>query len=435
MKSIFKFALLMGVSAMCLAGVTSCSDDDDELDGDTITNTGSDTTTNTDTNTDTEDEGDTAEDAMKAIVEQYVPNVIYAIYEDLAEESKALYELLAAANAKGVDNLVQTDIDEICAMFLQARQSWEESEAFLYGAATDFAIDPHIDTWPLDLDALAISLSNEAQMAQLEGEDGIIYAGAKLGAELLGFHGIEYIIFRDGANRDVEALKAGESINTDQAGAITVTGETELIYATAVAGDLRDNCYRLLCSWDADADSEYMNRCEELEYALTVGSGSKSYGENMLSATNAGSTYETWQEACSTILIGGCSNIANEVANVKMGNAHSGEDVNYIESPYSHKSFQDFIDNMLSIQYTLYGESGATSAGENSLMAFFETYGYSGASTLESALSSAISAIEDCQAKGAFVEIYADDSVQTAMDAVNALDTELNKAAAWIVLQ
>ena len=36
-------------------------------------------------------------------------------------------------------------------------------------------------------------------------------------------------------------------------------------------------------------------------------------------------------------------------------NPYSGEDVNYIESPYSHKSFVDFRDNMLSIENTLYG--------------------------------------------------------------------------------
>ena len=202
---------------------------------------------------------------MKAVVEQYVPNVIYSIYGDLAKETSELYELLAAASEQGVANLRQSSIDAICAKFLQARQSWEESEAFLYGAATDFGIDPHIDTWPLDVDALATSLSNTEQVNALRGEEGIAYAAAKLGQELLGFHGIEFVLFRNGANRSVEALRANED-NTAFAGK-TVTGEQELIYATAVAGDLRDNCYRLLVSWNADAASEYVERCEELEYA------------------------------------------------------------------------------------------------------------------------------------------------------------------------
>ena len=147
---------------------------------------------------------------IKAAVEQYVPNVIYTTYNDLATESNELYELLAAAAEKGVDALTQPEIDAICAKFLQARQSWEESEAFLFGAATDFGIDPHIDTWPLDVPSLATALSNTEQVESLEGEDGISYASAKLGAELLGFHGIEFILFRDGQNRTVEALRGNE---------------------------------------------------------------------------------------------------------------------------------------------------------------------------------------------------------------------------------
>ena len=95
------------------------------------------------------------ESDIKSAVEQYVHQVIYATYADLARESEELYELLADAADKGVNDIQQSDIDAICAKFLQARQSWEESEAFLYGAATDFGIDPHIDTWPLDVDQLS----------------------------------------------------------------------------------------------------------------------------------------------------------------------------------------------------------------------------------------------------------------------------------------
>jgi len=118
-----------------------------------------------------------------------------------------------------------------------------------------------------------------------------------------------------------------------------------------------------------------------------------------------------------------------------MGNAHSGEDVNYIESPYSKKSFQDFIDNILSIQYSLYGKAGATSAQAGSLMDFFASQGYNGTSSIQKALEASLSALKACQAKGAFVDIYADSSVQVAMDAISGLDDELNKAAAWILLQ
>ncbi len=406
MKKLFKLSLVLAAAASCLA---ACNKNDDPYGL------------------------STEEQEMKEIVHQYVPQVVYATYGDLAKESNELYELLSAASRKGVASLTQGELDAICAKFLQARQSWEESEAFLYGAATDFGIDPHIDTWPLDVEALATSLSNAEQVAALEGEDGIAYAAAKLGQELLGFHGIEFILFRDGANRKVEKLRSNED-HVAFAGK-TVTGAQELVYATAVAGDLRDNCYRLCVSWNSAAPAAYKARCEELEVAVTLTGSDKTYGENMLNAAEIGSTYSTWQETLSSILLAGCSNICNEVANVKMGNAHSGEDVNYIESPYSKQSFQDFIDNILSIQYTLYGGAGRTSADTHSLMSYFNKHKYSGASNLQKALESSLTALKACQAKGAFVDIYTDASVQTAMDAVNGLDEELNKAASWIVKQ
>ena len=374
-----------------------------------------------------------SEQAMKEIAEQYVPNVIYATYGDLAKETGELYELLAAAAEKGPAALSQGELDAVCAKFLQARQSWEESEAFLFGAATDFGIDPHIDTWPLDADGLATELANAEKVANLEGEDGIGYAATKLGQELLGFHGIEFVLFRDGKNRSVAALRANE--DHEAFAGKTVTGAQELIYAAAVAGDLRDNCYRLCVAWNPNAPAAYKDRCEELEVATTVTGSDLTYGENLLGAAAAGSSYRTWQSAMGSILVGGCSNICAEVADVKMGNAHSGEDINYIESPYSKMSFQDFIDNILSIQYTLYGAAGATSAQANSLMSFFKSQNYSGAAALQSALEASVAALKSCQQKGAFVDIYTDASVQVAMDAISGLDEELNKAAGWILLQ
>lgn len=375
----------------------------------------------------------TLDNDIKAAVEQYVPGVVYSTYNDLAKESDELYNLLADAADKGVDAISQAEIDAICAKFLQARQSWEESEAFLYGAATDFGIDPHIDTWPLDVEALATALSNSEQVAALEGEDGIAYASAKLGAELLGFHGIEFILFRDGGNRTVASLRGNED---DEAfSGKTVTGAQELIYATAVAGDLRDNCYRLIVSWNPDAPQAYQERCEELEVPVSMTGSDKTYGENMLGAAKAGSTYATWQETMASILVAGCSNICNEVANVKMGNAHSGEDVNYIESPYSKKSFQDFIDNILSIQYSLYGKANVNEAQSNSIINVLKNHKYEGAQALQEKLNASVTALKACQAKGAFVDIYRDNSVQEAMDVINELDEELNKAAEWIVKQ
>ena len=420
-RVIIKMGMMMAMGAIISLGLSSCSDDNNENQG-------------------TENVQSVNEQKMEAIAQQYVSNTIYKTYAAIANATDQLYTQLAdvadrfKANPESVS---QSDIDKICSTFLTAREEWEKSEAFLYGAATDFGIDPHIDTWPLDADGLATALKNADQVAKLEGEDGIAYAGGKLGQELLGFHGIEFIIFRNGANRKIEDLRKEETDEAFTKIGAHVTGEQELIYAAAVAGDLRDRCFQMEVAWNADAPSSHIDRVDEVELPYTVNGGSKSYGENMLAAGKAGSTYASWQEVMVTILKAGCENIANEVANTKIGNPYSGEDINYIESPYSHKSFIDFRDNMVSIENALYGgREGDGRDTSMSIIQYMKDNGYEGLSSLEASMKGAITALNNCQASlGSFVGHVNDPLVGEAQKKVQALDDELIKAAAWMATQ
>lgn len=368
--------------------------------------------------------------ALKAAVEQYVPGVIYKIYGNLADASETLYNQLSAMKASG--SFTQSQIDQVCATFLEARKWWEQSEAFLYGAATAYGIDPHIDSWPLDKDKLAKSLSNAETIVDLD-EEG---AGAvdEVGAASLGFHGIEFIIFRDGKNRTAAALNG---IEDDEAFAgRNVSGKSEIIFAAAVAEDLRNYCFELQAAWDPDCPAQRVALVEdELEMNTTMDSG-LTYGENLLETGNAGSTYRNWPEAISSILVAGCSNICNEVANTKIGTAHyvssSDYDPDYIESPYSKKSYQDFKDNILSIQYSLYGAQGAVSAGSASIAAFLKDNKWDKVDELESALAAAVKSLDDAMAKGAFVDNPTSAEAETCIMRINELDALLNDAADWI---
>ena len=415
-----KTGMMMAMAAIISLGA-SCSDDNNE-----------------------NQSGDNAlsvnEQKMEAIANQYVTNTIYQTYGAIADATNQLYENLAAVTEKfktDPQSVSQSDIDNICQIFLEAREEWEKSEAFLYGAATDFGIDPHIDTWPLDADGLATALKNADQVAKLEGEDGIAYAGGKLGQELLGFHGIEFIIFRDGANRKIADLRAEETNEAFTKIGAHVTGLQELIYATAVAGDLRDRCFQMEVAWNAGAPQSHIVRVEEVELPFTVNGGSKSYGENMLAAGKAGSTYASWQEVMVTILQAGCENIANEVASTKIGNPYSGEDVNYIESPYSHKSFIDFRDNILSIENSLYGGRKADGRDTSkSIIQYMKDNFYPSLTSLETAVAEAIAALETCQSTlGSFVQNVNNPLVGEAQKKVQILDDELVKAAGWFATQ
>jgi len=373
---------------------------------------------------------------FEAIAKQYVGSTVNLTYSLLATETQKLYEDLLALKTKmkGGASASQSEIDDICAEFLLARGYYEESEAFLFGAATDFGIDPHIDTWPLDLQGLADALSNKTQMANLDAEnedDAIAYAAGKLGQELLGFHGIEFVIFRDGKNREASAFNGNEGHATFKN--TGVTGLEEIIYATAVAGDLRDRCWQMEVSWNENAPAAHLKRVEDLEIPSRIQGNGYTYGQNFLSATKSGSTYATWIAAMRDIVNAGCMNICNEVANTKIGNPYSGEDPNYIESPYSQRSFYDFQGNIESIWDSLNGGREEKRNTSSSLLQFVQENNPAMAKSINDAYDASIKALKACQAlPGGFVNNTRASEVGIAQAAINNLNTELSKLDQWL---
>lgn len=275
------------------------------------------------------------ESAMAAVAQQYVNHTVVPTYKNLATYTEQLATQLQTLK----EDKTQDNLNRVCETFLLARSWWEMSEAFLFGAAGDYGIDPHIDSWPLDEDAFNTMMGNDAQINAMNSEDGDSYAGEVLGNALLGFHGIEYIIFSNGQPKTIANIS-----------------DKELIYACAVAGDLRNRCYQLEVSWagEDNAPAAHVAKLNDLELAYTVSSGSLSYGQNMMNAGQAGSTYTSMTHAMSAILDGAAS-IADEVGTSKIGKPYSDEDASYIESPYSQTSITDFYNNIKSIENAYYG--------------------------------------------------------------------------------
>ena len=96
------------------------------------------------------------------------------------------------------------------------------------------------------------------------------------------------------------------------------------------------------------------DKLDDLEMPYTVAGGNLSYGENLRNAGRAGSTYSSPKAAIMAILQG-CSDIADEVGSSKIYAAWHGEDITYIESPYSHMSITDFHNNIISIRNAYMG--------------------------------------------------------------------------------
>ena len=336
-------------------------------------------------------------ETKEAIVKQYLNQTVYPTYGNLATEAQNLVDRLEALK----ENKTQANLDQATVSFLEARKWWEKSEAFLFGAASDFGIDPHIDSWPLDEDAFNNLMASPNMIEMLAGDEDGTVAGEQLGNALLGFHGIEYILFRDGQPRDVN------EVNDDM-----------LTYVVAVSRDLRNRCFQLEVSWNENAPAEHAALMEELELNTTVNGGSNSYGANMLLAGQAGSTYATFTNALQAIA-DGCIDIADEVGTSKIGKPHTGEDPHYVESPYSQKSIIDFYDNVISIQNAYMGGIISNRDEDRSLHAYIA----SGNTALDTKVVNAIdNALEKINAmKAPFVLYYADATAGAAMEACQGL--------------
>ncbi|MBQ8098244.1 MAG: imelysin [Bacteroidaceae bacterium] len=439
MNKAFKLALLL--CAACTLGFSSCSDNDDPENP--------------------QERIEQQNTAIRQLTTNYLTTVVYNTYSNLATESEGLYNKINALKTKlNAGSAVQkSEIDAICQSYKDARRHWEESEAFLYGAATDFDIDPHIDTWPLDVETLAKDLQDDAKIQRLNANDGIDYARTSLTKENLGFHGIEFIFFRDGKNRSADFFNndATEDYENYFKG-LNVTAKEEVIFATAVAGDLRDKCFQLEVAWLGNsAPAGHRSRVAECaqkfdDFETKVSKNGLSYGEDMLATGTSEGTINSWKKVMETILVSGCSNICAEVADQKMGQAyraaigrpemHEDEDTgemveddpNYIESPYSHNSFTDFYDNIISIKNSLYGNRDGLVPAASSIISYLNTYNAQMSTELQAKLNAALSALKECQNSGkAFVEDPGAAYVKTAMDAVTDLDDYLNETSAWIL--
>ncbi|KWW29528.1 MAG: iron-regulated protein A [bacterium P3] len=381
MKNIFRTsAMFMAAAAMTL-GMASCNKDDDD---DAIYN---------------EDDS-----AALAIIEQFVDNTVAPTYTALAAHAEQLADELAVLK-EGATN---AGVDQACSTFLAAREQWEKSEAFLFGAAGDFGIDPHIDSWPLDEDAFNRLMSSPDMLAALNGEDGDVVAGERLGNALLGFHGIEYILFANGQPKAADAIS-----------------ENEWIYVVAVAGDLRNRCYQLEVGWlGDDAPEAHIEKLDDLEMQYTVASGDYSYGENMENAGQAGSTYRT-RKAALMAIVQGCIDIADEVGSSKIGAAYTGEDVTYIESPYSQTSIVDFHNNIVSIRNAYMG--GVENARDESKSIHNHVKNINAAldTEVQEAIEAALAAIDAMPAP--FVNHISDARNGAAMEACAALSEKLDE--------
>ena len=316
---------------------------------------------------------------LRNVLARLVSDVIIPTYTDLADDVEDLEETL---NGLTVSNITQAQINEACEDFKDARENWERSEAFLMGAASDFDIDPTIDSWPLNRALLLSYFNNGMNNEMLED------------ATILGFHALEFILFRNGQPRKVAELQGNDTYKNFE----RISGAQELKYAQTICTLLKQRCFQLQVAWEGqtakNASRMAVVRAAGLDYLTENG---LSFGENLMGAgQNSKSTFKTLKAAIAQVLSddeGSCVGIANEVGTAKIANPFSAGDISYVESPYSYNSIRDFQDNIRSIRNVWYGSTNG-SAASTSFDAFFKSVGETTAnSATVNAISNTISKI------------------------------------------
>ncbi len=344
-----KNLFLMGLAMMGLCTFTACGSDDDDK-KETV-----ETTVIQDSEYD-------------AIINQYVNNVVMPTYRELKQKNSALYNAVVSFGDAPTDAKFQA----ICDAWLAAREPWESSEAFLFGPVADFGLDPNMDSWPLDQEAIVNTLKsqqwNTMQWTGDYDEDDEAIAAAQ---NVRGFHTLEFLAFRDGKARTLSDVATSDNAADYVYNADNATAWAQYMRNTAQL--LVDDVTLLVDAWENGYADEFKNHS----------------GGDFTSGLS-----------CIEQLIDGCIDIAGEVGDAKIGEPYtlyvSGrtqEALYAVESWYSWHSRDDYTNNIYSIRNAYYGSRDG-SINANSLSKLVAKYNPTLDTEVKAAITTAAAAIQ-----------------------------------------
>ncbi len=322
------------------------------------------------------DEANTGEQTAfdaSAMLNTFANDVVLATYTEL--DSKA-GDLLTAVKALAADT-TQSNLEAAQQAWIATRKPWEQSESFLFGPVDTQGLDPALDSWPVDHVNLQSVLDS--------GDTLTVDFVSGLEDTQKGFHTIEFLLFREGDQR--------------QASDIT---DRELDYLVSTTENLKMSTVQLRLAWAPE-------------------------GENFSGAVagaGTGSVIYPSQSAAVQEMVNGMITIADEVANGKISDPYNESDTTLVESQFSFNSISDFQDNIRGIQNVYMGRYVTEGQGLN---AFVNAQDAALDARFQQEVQAAIDAI------GAIPDPFRDsitanrDAVQVAIDAVSTVQRTLEE--------
>lgn len=307
------------------------------------------------------------------IFNDFASNIAQATYADLAGKTSTLYDQVLALETDGATN---AELEACRATWKSARQSWEQSESFLFGPVSTDNIDPRIDTWPVNFTDLDAQLDSDAEFTE-EYIDNLEDA-------LKGFHPIEYLIFGEGGSKTADQLSA-----------------RDIEYLKGLALNLKTLTGELDESWDPSTSSNYT--------------------AVFTSAGNGSSEYPTQLTAFEE-LVNAMAGICDEVANGKIGEVYTAQDPSLEESPFAKNSITDFTNNIKGVQNVYMGKYSADGKGLEDVV---RAYNLQLDSDIKLKISTAIESLGKVTVPFGEAIATQKTQVQNAIEAINALKTAL----------
>lgn len=255
-----------------------------------------------------------------AVIDNYVDNVVISTYSKQKENAEKLLNAVLKFSESGSQN----DLDKACDAWRSTRVPWEESEAFLFGPAATYSLDPSLDSWPLDKVQIEKYLSSSIDFDM----DG-------LGSTVRGFHTLEYLLFEDGKARKASTIS-----------------DRQKEYMVAVATGIRNDSFKLWYYWNGN--NNLSSDDEELIEELEPDEAADGFGKRFKQPNMYDQLFKTQADVISQI-VDGCTDISGEVGEQKIGGPFENKNVEDVESWYSWNSLDDYKNNILSIQHSYLG--------------------------------------------------------------------------------
>ncbi|MEZ4935200.1 MAG: imelysin family protein [Saprospiraceae bacterium] len=239
-------------------------------------------------------------DESSEVIETLSNNVLVAQLSGLYAMSESMLQI--AGILHGSPNS-EGDLSTAKNVWVNTRENWKIAEGFPFGPGETKGLNVALDSWPVDRVALAAILvgNDELTVSFVEGQSD----------NLKGFHAIEFLLWGEDGNKK----------------AIDFTPR-ELDYLVSVSEVFNKDAEDLYQSWHASHEN---------------------YVANLLNAGESGSVYES-KRAVLEDFAEGIVQLANEMADNKIGTPLSAEDHLAGESPYSDNTTRDLFDNIISIQ-------------------------------------------------------------------------------------